>query len=107
MEREAADALFIEEHVAYTMSEVVTLTGLPSDELRVLVESGALAPVDASAPQWSFSSWSLEIARRATRVRDEFALDDPHAIAIVVRFEQRLNELQHQLAVLRARHGVR
>jgi chaperone modulatory protein CbpM len=107
MARESADALFPDEHAHYSITEVVTLTGLDSDALAVLVECGALVPDDRGAPQWSFDAWSIEVARRARRLREEFALDDAHAVAIVVRFEQRVRELEHELAVLRARSGAR
>lgn len=105
--RESADALFMDDQAHYSITEVVTLTGLEVAELTVLVECGALQPEDASAPQWSFSAWSIDVARRAHRLREEFALDDVHAVAIVVRFEQRMRALEREMAALRARSGVR
>ncbi|MEP7063904.1 MAG: chaperone modulator CbpM [Betaproteobacteria bacterium] len=107
MARELADALFLDEHAHYSITEVVSISGLDIDSVTVLVESGALTPEDARAAQWSFDAWSIEIARRALRLREEFALDDAHAVAIVVRFEQRVRQLEHELAALRARSGAR
>jgi chaperone modulatory protein CbpM len=107
MARETADALFVDEHAHYTITEVVSMTGIDPADLTVLVECGVLVPDDATATQWSFAAWSVDVARRARRLRDEFALDDAHAVAIVVRFEQRVRDLERQLDVLRARSGVR
>lgn len=104
---EAADALFNDEHVHYSITEVVMLTGLDAADVTVLVDCGALEPEDASAPQWSFSAWSVDVAYRAQRLREEFALDDTHALAILVRFEQRVRALERELSALRARSGLR
>jgi hypothetical protein len=106
MAGELADALFIDEHAHYSVTEVVTITGLDPGELTVLVECGALMPDDITAPQWSFGAWSVEVARRAKGLREEFALDDAHAVAILVRFEQRVRALERELAALRARSGA-
>jgi len=107
MARESADALFIDEQTRYSVTEVVRLTGLAAGELTVLVECGALAPDNPAAPQWLFSAWSIDVARRASALREEFALDDLHAVAIVVRFEQRMRALEREIAALRARSGLR
>ena len=39
----------------------------------------------------------------ARRLRDDFALDDAHAVAIVLRFMQRVEALERQLRELKAR----
>lgn len=108
---EPADALFIDERARYSVSDVVTMTGLDPAEVTVLVECGALVPEDATAnfgaSQWAFGAFTLGIAYRARRLREEFALDDAHAVAILVRFEQRVRSLEHELAALRARSGTR
>jgi hypothetical protein len=35
-------------------------------------------------------------------LRDDFALDDVHALAIVLRFHERIDALEHELRRLRA-----
>lgn len=107
MKRERAEAVFIDEGTHYSVTEMVTLSGLDSEQLAALVDCGALVPDDVGATQLTFGGWSIEIARRARHLREEFALDDTHAVAILVRFDQRVRELEHALAALRARSGTR
>jgi hypothetical protein len=40
-------------------------------------------------------------ARTARRLRDDFALDDAHAVALLLRFVQRIEELERELRALR------
>ncbi len=105
MARDIVDALFPDEGTRYSFAQVVSITGFDEGEVTVLVECGALTPDDPRAPQWTFSAWALEAARRARGLQREFALDDLHAVAVVLRFEQRLRALERELAGLRARSG--
>jgi hypothetical protein len=105
MQPELADALFIDEGHRYTVTEVVRVTGLTLADLTVLVECGAIVPYGAAVAQWTFSAWSVDVARRARTLRDEFAIDDVHAVAVIVRFEQRMRTLEREIAALRARLG--
>jgi hypothetical protein len=107
MQPELVDALFIDEAHRYTLTEVVRVTGLAPADVTVLVECGAIVPQDRAAAQWTFSAWSVDVARRARTLRDEFAIDDVHAVAVIVRFEQRMRRLEREIAVLRARSGER
>ncbi|HEY7904642.1 MAG TPA: hypothetical protein VIH36_14395 [Casimicrobiaceae bacterium] len=103
MTPEFAEALFIDDAHVYSTAEVVRITGLGSADVAVLVECGAIAPQDPRASQWTFAAWSVEVARRARTLRDEFALDDVHAVAVIVRYEQRVRGLERDLARMQAR----
>ncbi|HEV8502593.1 MAG TPA: hypothetical protein VGR63_13530 [Casimicrobiaceae bacterium] len=105
MTPESADALFIDDTHVYSTSEVVRITGLGSADVAVLVECGAIAPQDPRAPHWTFAAWSVDVARRARTLRDEFALDDVHTVAVIVRYEQRVRSLERELARMHARVG--
>jgi hypothetical protein len=105
MQPELVDALFIEETHRFTLTEVVRISGLAPADLDVLVVCGAIAPQDRTAAQWTFSAWSVDVARRARALRDEFAIDDVHAVAVLVRFEARVRSLEREIAALRARLG--
>jgi chaperone modulatory protein CbpM len=95
MNVEIAAATFLEEDDVVTFVQLVERSGLAESELRELVECGAFSPADASA--WTFSSQAVVVARTAYRLREEFALDDMHALAIVLRLVQRIETLEAQL----------
>jgi chaperone modulatory protein CbpM len=82
---------------AISISELVEQSGLSESELRVLVDCGALAPRDVGATAWTFTSQCIVTARTARRLRDDFALDDAHAVAIVLRLRERIDALEHEL----------
>ena len=105
MQPELVDALFIDDAHRFTITEIVHITGLAAADVTVLVECGAIAPQDPGAAAWTFPAGSVDVARRARALRDEFALDDAHAVAIIVRFEQRMRTLEREIATLRARLG--
>jgi MerR HTH family regulatory protein len=94
MNVEIAEATFLENDFV-TLVQLAERSGLSEEELRELIESGAFSPVDVSA--WTFSAQCVVVARTAYRLREEFALDDAHALAVVVRLIQRIEALEAQL----------
>lgn len=100
---ESSTALFLDETGAMSIAQLVEQSGLTEAELQVLVDCGALEPRDAAARSWSFSARSIVTARTARRLRDDFALDDVHAVAVVLRFMQKVEALERQLRDLQAR----
>ncbi len=96
-------AVFLDETGVVSLEELTELSGLSEHELRDLVECGALAPFDVSAASWSFSAQCVVVARTAYRLREDFALDDTHSLAVLLRFVQRIEELERQIETLRAR----
>jgi len=100
---ESSAALFLDESGAMSIAQLVEQSGLSEAELQVLVDCGALEPRDEAAGSWRFSSRCIVTARTARRLRDDFALDDVHAVAIVLRFMQWVEALERQLRDLEAR----
>jgi chaperone modulatory protein CbpM len=94
---ETATALFLDDDGTVTAAQLVAQTGLTPHEVDLLVECGAIAPRDVAAPTWTFSAHCVVTARSARRLRDEFDLDDAHAVAILLRFLQRIEDLEAQL----------
>ena len=94
MNVEIAEATFLENDFV-TLVQLSERSGLSEEELRELVESGAFSPADVSA--WTFSVQCVVVARTAYRLREEFALEDAHALAVVVRLIQRIEALEAQL----------
>jgi chaperone modulatory protein CbpM len=98
---ETTTALFLDDDGTVTVSQLVEQTGLTPYEVDLLVECGAIAPRDFGASTWTFSARCVVTARSARRLRDEFDLDDAHAVAILLRFLQRIEALERELAALR------
>lgn len=94
---DAFDAIEIEETAVVSVTEMSARSGLSEFELRELVECGALRPSRGEATSFVFSRRSLIIARTARRLRDEYALDDVHSVAVLLRYVQRIEELEAEL----------
>ena len=102
MTLESTSALLLDETGTISIAQLVEQSGLSESELQVLVDCGALAPREIGAATWTFSARCVITARTARRLRDDFALDDVHAVAIVLRFRERIEALEHELRHLRA-----
>jgi|SRR5690242_7500809 chaperone modulatory protein CbpM len=100
---ETTTALFLDDDGSVTAAQLVEQTGLTPHEVELLIECGAIAPRDFAASMWTFSARCVVTARSARRLRDEFALDDAHAVAILLRFLQRIETLEGELLALRRR----
>jgi len=94
---ESSAAVVLDESGTLTVTELVERSGLSEEELQVLIDCGALAPRDAVGASWRFSAHCVVTARTARRLRDDFALDDAHALAVVLRFVQRIEALEDEL----------
>ena len=96
-----AEAEWLTENCAFSLEELVELSGLQEAELRVLVDYGAIAPVDPGASQWVFTATCLTTVRVATRLRASFELE-PHGVALVAEQQRRVpREHDEQLVVVR------
>lgn len=100
MSIETVEAAYLERSERITLVELAERSGLSEEELRDLVECGVFAPSDAAA--WTFESHSIVVARTASRLREELALDDAHALAVVLRLFQRIEALEKELRAARA-----
>jgi hypothetical protein len=101
MTPDIVQAFYLDRTVTLSRDELVLRSGLTETEITVLVEAGALPPPDPQG--YTFTVECLTVARTACRLRDELALDDTHALAVVLRLTQRIGELEEQLGQLRAR----
>jgi hypothetical protein len=95
------DTVWVSESQQYSLSELVSLSGLPEAELRELVEFGVLRPANPQAPSWIFSGRCLLSVRAAHRIRTSFELE-PHSLALVVSLLERIRELESRLGQLYA-----
>lgn len=97
MKPDPIDALEIEDAAVVSVTELTARSGLTEIELHELVECGALHPAGGEGAGWVFSRRSLVIAHTARKLRDDYALDDVHSLAILLRYVQRIEELEAEL----------
>ena len=85
MEAEHAEAQWLTEESQFSLTELVELSGSSVEELRELVEYGAISPVNPESSQWVFPGQCLPTIRAACRLRVDFDLE-PHGVALSSRF---------------------
>ena len=104
---EATDGLWLDEHHEFSVTELVAFSGLSLAELQHLVDCEALLPVTAVEPaadlgvsQARFSAECLALARAASRLRNDFDLDE-NGLVLTWRLIHRIHELEAELLHLR------
>lgn len=102
MKVELTEAVWLDDRGAVTLVELAECSGLTETELRELVDLGALSPLDANAPDWSFTARCITAARAAGRLRNDFELDT-QGLALVLSLLERVHELESALERLNAR----
>ena len=101
MNIETTEALRVDELGEITFAQLIECSEMSDAELRELIDYGALVPLDPGTSSWMFRAETLTIARNAGRLRREFDLD-VHGIAVLLRFIERIEELEAELRALRA-----
>ena len=104
MNVEIVEAVTLDEQGFVTLDQLVEAAELPVEELRALVDYGALAPVDPAATSWTFTASWVVVARTAGRLRRDFELD-AHSLSVVLRYVQRVEALEAEFRALHARQG--
>lgn len=83
---------------ACTLEHLAEVSGLSADELRELIDSGAITPVGTDAPP-RFHLHTVVTVRTARRLRDDFELDR-HGLAMAIVLIKRIEQLERQLQAL-------
>jgi hypothetical protein len=96
-----ADALWLDEHRAVSLDELIDISGLTRSELLELIQGGAIPVRDAHGAGYTFSARVVTVARTACRLRDELELDMT-GLAVALRLMERVRELEGEIARLRA-----
>jgi chaperone modulatory protein CbpM len=104
MNAEIVEAVTLDEQGFVTLDQLALAAELPVEELRALVDYGALAPVDPAATSWTFTASWVVVARTAGRLRRDFELD-AHSLSVVLGYVQRVEALEAELRALHARQG--
>jgi chaperone modulatory protein CbpM len=95
------EVLWLDEHRAVSLRELIEISGLRETELLELVHSGALPASDALAGEYSFSARVVTVARTACRLRDDFELDT-RGLGVALKLLERVRDLEEEIARLRA-----
>lgn len=101
METELADAQWLTEKCEFSIHELVELSGSSVEDLRELVEFGAIAPVNPESSTWVFPGQCLLTVRAACRLRASFDLET-HGVALVISLLDRIRGLEAEMESLRA-----
>ena len=96
-----ADALRLDVQQVLTLRDLQELSGLAESMLRELVDYGALEPLEWSASTMTFGAHCVVVARTARRLSHDFELDT-HAVAVMLRFVERIESLEAEVRALRA-----
>ncbi len=101
MKSEHTEAVWLTEDNEFSLQQLAELAGITENELRELVDYGAVAPVDTGAQPWVFNGKCLLTIRTACRLRVSFDLD-PQGVALIVSLLERIHGLENQVVKLRA-----
>ena len=104
MNVDIVEAVTLDEQGFVTLDQLALAAELPVEELRALVDYGALAPVDPAATSWTFTASWVVVARTAGRLRRDFELD-AHSLSVVLSYVRRVEALEAELRALHARQG--
>jgi chaperone modulatory protein CbpM len=89
------------EQLEVALDELARATGLTVEEVVELVEYGVFEPAGGTRVQWRFSARCITVGRRAARLRADFELD-LSALALVAALLERIDDLEAEMARLRA-----
>jgi chaperone modulatory protein CbpM len=101
MTNDEFEAVWPDDERRLRLRDLAELSGLSEAEVSELVEYGALTPADEASGQWVFSMRSITVARSARRLREDYELE-PHGVALVLAYLDRIRELEAQLRALQA-----
>lgn len=99
MNTDLTELVWLDHHHEVSFDELSELTGLAELELRQLVDSGALNPINPDEERWNFSGhWVLSI-RTLSRLKQDFELE-PNAFSLTLVFLERIRTLELKLQEL-------
>ena len=100
MNTEHIEAVWVDERGEISFAALESESGLSTEDLRELVEYGALTPKDPEAAEWRFERRCIKALKTAGRLRRDFDLE-PHALALAMALMERIHGLENELHNLR------
>lgn len=101
MTKRISDAVWFNEFDLCSAEHLAEASGLSMDEVRDLVDSGVIVPVDAKAEPARFHLHAIVTVRSARRLRDDFELDR-NGVAVALALLRRIRFLETELQDLAA-----
>jgi len=95
------EVMWLDEHRAITLAELIEVSGLSERELLELVHAGVIPAREVAGPAYTFSARVVTVARTACRLRDDLELD-VRGVGVALRLLERVSELEAEIARLRA-----
>lgn len=95
------EVMWLDEHRAISLAELVAVSGLSERELLELVQAGAIPASGSSGAGYTFSARVVTVARTASRLRDDLELD-VRGLGVALRLLERVAELEAEISRLRA-----
>lgn len=88
-----SELMWLDHHHEVSLGELAELSGLAQEELRQLVENGALIPNNPTEQDWHFNSHCIVSIRTLSRLKQDFELE-PNAFALTLVFLERIRTLE-------------
>jgi chaperone modulatory protein CbpM len=101
MKVELTELTWLDAQAEYSLVELAERSRLSEAELLELVNCGVISPREPDAASQRFPCQALAAARTAARLRDDFEVD-VHGVALAMALLARIDELESELAQLRA-----
>jgi chaperone modulatory protein CbpM len=101
MKAQVVEVTWLDARETVTVTELSRACGLSAAELDELVEYGALAPLQRDHAERAFSAEWIVPLRTAGKLRHDFDLD-LFAVAILLGYLNRIEELEREVKSLRA-----
>ncbi len=103
MNIEDSELIWLDEQHEVSLEELAALSGLSLEELLLLVESGALAPIspteEISPEDWQFSSQCIVSIRTLSGLKRDFELE-PNSLGLMLALLERIRMLEFKLHAL-------
>lgn len=86
----------IEEHRELTLRDLSRFSGLPAEELTVLVEEGIIEPLSTGTPYWRFRGTCLRRVRCAVRLNRDLGVNWA-GTALALELLEELDQLRQRV----------
>jgi chaperone modulatory protein CbpM len=93
---EYSESVFLDEQHEISLNELSELSGLSSEELCQLVDSGVLIPNNPAEAIWHFNSRYIISIRTLFRLKQDFDLES-NSLGLLLLFLERIRVLEQQL----------
>ena len=97
----SVEMIWLDSRETVSLEELSRVCGLSTDELTELVDYGALAPLESSAPESFFSADCIVQLRTVCKLRLDFDLD-VFTVAVLMGYLDRIDQLERQVRSLQA-----